>query len=105
MARLTTVHRWRNPRQSDAKNWVGPTAQEVRMRDPDLNALVAALDHMAADSTHADPAAVSDGCELAALRLAVLNRRLGQSAEASPYLAFLRRTAAPAVAPAAAVRA
>mgnify|MGYP000406877586 CR=1 FL=1 len=70
------------------------------MHDPHLHRLVTALDA----ASGAEAADLHPSLETAALRLAVLRRRLGAAAaNESPHLAFLRRiTATPATLPLAA---
>lgn len=60
------------------------------MHDPQLMRLLEAMDLMVT-TTPDDVAAAS---EQATLRLRCLERRLGPVAKASPYLDYLRRTAA-----------
>ena len=68
------------------------------MRDPNLSALLHALDQMAAAGPSTPTGEMAIGCEQAELRLAALRRRLGPTVEASPYLRFLGRAAAPVTA-------
>jgi hypothetical protein len=63
------------------------------MQDPSLKKLVRALDTALEIQDESDQSTALHGdLEVAALRLRCLSARLGQVADESPYLAFLRRT-------------
>ena len=62
------------------------------MKDEHLSHLVRALDVAVESSPAIDSGKLHGGLEQATLRLKCLTNRLGQVAEESPYLAFLRRT-------------
>lgn len=59
------------------------------MRDPDLMRLIDAMDRLVT----AGDLPLAEASDVAALRLQCLEQRLGDIAEASPYLQYLRRTA------------
>jgi hypothetical protein len=62
------------------------------MYDDSLNHLVRALDAAVESSPHDVSNNLHHDLEQVQLRLRCLTRRLGQVAEESPYVAFLRRT-------------